>query len=114
MLKKLRLEMDRLEVESFETAEAMAMRTGTVRARSGTENTVCFGLCGGDSADAAFGCGGGTDGCTLDPYNDNCHSYADQCPMTVYPSSTCYGTCGAPGGDSVCGGDYVCTGECTV
>ncbi|HSU16839.1 hypothetical protein [Longimicrobium sp.] len=111
-MKKLRLEMDGLQVETFETLDAVAGRIGTVRARSGTEYTRCWGLCG-DASDAAFGCGNDTEGCTNDPYNDNCHSYADQCPMTVYPSATCYGTCGAPGGESVCGA-YVCTDGCTV
>lgn len=124
MKKKLRLEMDGLQVESFETLEAVTSRIGTVRARGATEYTQCYtqcyggcggtqnwGGCGGES-DGAFGCGG-TEGCTNDPYNDNCHSYADQCPMTVYPSATCYGTCGAPGGESVCGA-YVCTDGCTV
>ncbi|HEX6749263.1 MAG TPA: hypothetical protein VF092_18340 [Longimicrobium sp.] len=112
-MKKLRLEMERLQVESFETAEAV-MRFGTVRARSGTEMTICFGLCG-EHTEEAFGCGGAdTEGCTNNPYIDDCYSYAQQCPMTVYPSATCYGTCGAPGGDSVCGGAYVCTDGCTV
>lgn len=111
-MRKIRLELEHLEVDTFETTSAAGGK-GTVRGRGTTEYTQCWGLCGDDS-DGAFGCGGGTEeGCTLDVYNDNCYSYAQQCPMTVIPSATCYGTCGAPGGDSVCGA-WVCSADCTV
>jgi hypothetical protein len=111
-MRKLRLEIDELRVETFDT-DARGDGKGTVHGRSGTEMTRCFGLCG-DDTEGAFGCGGGgTEGCTLNVYDDFCYSYAQQCPMTVIPSATCVGTCGAPGGESVCGA-YVCTDGCTV
>ena len=120
-MRKIRLDLDSLEVETFVTTSADGA-VGTVRGRDASDYTQCYGGCGGTvdwgacggESQGAFGCGGGTEeGCTYDVYNDNCYSYAQQCPMTVYPSATCYGTCGAPAGNSVCGA-WVCTAECTV
>jgi hypothetical protein len=67
-MKKLRLELDELRVESFETV-APARSRGTVRGQDATENTWC----GQDSCDGTcytdcwgLGCpggGGGSDAC---------------------------------------------------
>lgn len=109
-MQKLRLALEDLQVETFET-DAEKRAEGTVLARQdGTAMTVCFGLCG-DESDGAFGCGG-SEGCTQNPYNDNCYSYANQCPFTVFPSWSCGGTCGAEAGQTECAGN--CTEQCTV
>jgi hypothetical protein len=110
-MKKLRLKLDGLQVESFEMQGGAAARIGTVRARSGSEYTQCYGGCGGTvdwggcggESDGVFGCGGSEE-CTRDPYNDACQSYAAQCPVTILPNASCYATCGA-GGASACGAE---------
>jgi hypothetical protein len=110
-MRKLRLEIDELRVETFDT-DARGDGRGTVHGRSGTEMTRCFGLCG-EHTEEAFGCGGGgTEGCTMNPYIDDCYSYAQQCPPTQYPSWSCDYTCGADVGETICAGN--CTDTCTV
>ena len=110
-MKKLRLDLEHLQVETFDTAAEHGAEGTVVARQDGTAMTVCWGLCGGES-EGVFGCGGGSEGCTLDPYNDNCYSYAQQCPFTVIPSWSCAGTCGAEAGETVCAGN--CTHQCTV
>jgi hypothetical protein len=65
-MRKMRLELDELQVESFATA-ATAARRGTVQANSGlSEYNSCLDTCGdpcqtgGDSHQITCGCGGVT------------------------------------------------------
>lgn len=102
---KLRLEPEDLRVESFST-ETVDARRGTVRGLSGTAYTICWGLCGDAGAsDCALSCGAASEGCTYDPRDANCISYAEPCPPTQPPNGTCDHTCVNHAGNTVCGVD---------
>jgi hypothetical protein len=92
-MKKLRLNPDELTVDSFDIPDG-DVRKGTVRGRSGTEYTVCWGGCGQWSVDGGITCGicADSEGCTQNPYDDNCISYAVQCPFTEDNGWTCAGS----------------------
>ena len=91
-MRKLRLRIDDLAVDSFGLSETDLLR-GTVDARSGTAMTVCWGLCGEWSVDGIT-CGpcAETDTCTQNPYAIACVSYAAQCPLTENNGWTCAGS----------------------
>jgi hypothetical protein len=90
-MKKLRLRIDELEVDSFGISEP-GLLSGTVNARSGTDMT-CFGCAESET-------------CTQNPYAINCVSYAAQCPLTENSGWTC--------GGSGCTeqGQYTCSPDC--
>ena len=92
-MKKLRLNPDDLAVDSF-GLEGSESLVGTVNARSGTDYTICWGLCGEWSVDGGITCGacGETDTCTQNPYAINCVSFAAQCPLTENNGWTCGGS----------------------
>lgn len=103
-MRKLRLTLEELRIDSFAT-EAPGAARGTVRGRDGTEYTICWGLCGGGGgeSDCDLSCGPESEGCTNDPRAPGCISYAVQCPATQYPNSTCVDTCVDAQGYTMCG-----------
>ena len=106
-MKKLRLRIDELAVDSFGISEP-GLLSGTVNARSGTDMTVCWGLCGEWSVDGGITCGACAESetCTQNPYAIDCVSYAAACPLTEASGWTC--------GGSGCTeqGQYTCSFNC--
>ena len=111
MKKKLRLELDALAVETFDTLAARPAR-GTVAGQDGgTDATVCWGLCGTGDTEYAFctygreSCGGS---CNC-PSEMSCDGTCYESPCVASGSWSCDGsTCAATCG-STCAGTCGCT-----
>ena len=96
-MSKITLNLDALQVESFDTAPEAAPGRGTVKGNMlpypQTDNISCY----------ATDCGGGTCESCYGSCNDTCWA---TCPATCVQS--CYGTCP---GQNTCG--YTCECTCT-
>ncbi|HEX8903311.1 MAG TPA: hypothetical protein VF771_00565 [Longimicrobiaceae bacterium] len=97
-MRKMKLHLDTLVVESFETRPRGRGSIGTVRAHdSGTEMTVCWGECGGGDSTYALctaNCGSGEE-VTCDKTCVTCPASCDgwhTCPNTC--ADSCWESCG--------------------
>ena len=87
-MKKLRLKVDELTVESFDTSAAAGARGGTVRAHESAENNTCLALC------TNYNCqGGGTGptGCLFTDCGYTCNGDFECNDITAW--QTCPHTC---------------------
>lgn len=96
MNRKLKLDLQNLEIESFDTSGVSALNTsGTVQGHTATGVGDCYShdpgaytICGtpencGGGTHLALGCGGGDTGNdTMDPASIFCYSFAAPCPDT--------------------------------
>ena len=100
-MRKLRLELDDLQVDTFQTTSAPGRR-GTVAANSGTAYTVCWGLCGGET-DGAF-CGGGDFTAICDTEYTNCgdRTCAETCNSCNNSCAGVYTYCQNTCADRIC------------
>ena len=104
-MKKMKLELDSLEIDTFSTESGQRPSLGTVLARANTTAvTVCVGLCGGYGQTQVAGCGGPTSERCIYPTNScmETQTYDENTCHCLYPYSDvrvcCDGTlAGAPG-----------------
>ncbi len=98
-MKKLRLDLDAIRVESFDTTAPKAAAAGTVRGHSGYEScwgvtcsVTCAGTCYGQYTCEAYN----TCAHTCDLVN-TCDTCATLCEYTCNGQKTCdFGGCGEP------------------
>jgi hypothetical protein len=106
-MKKLRLDVDLLTVETFDTTAQRAARLGTVRGR---QETFGAQTCIGETCGTTCPSGGGSCGGLCTYYN---------CPPMTYEYETCgegnaTETCGPPTDNTGCGQATCGNGTCAV
>jgi hypothetical protein len=115
-MKKIRLDLDALAVDSFD-ANPDVPGYGTVGANASIETDTCIGpscrRCPTDTGSFCSTCGGNTCA-SCDP---SCVNTCGTCQgMNTCDAScpdTCYDSCNGTCGEATCGGGYTCYDSCT-
>lgn len=100
-MKKLSLDLDELQVESFDTRPAVASHAGTVRAREATEMTQCYqNTCAPtcDAMDTCWRCN--------ESWDDGCYESQWPCSLGGPQATQCDLSC-----EFECTGVETCSGH---